>query len=139
MIWRYHMDLDIPECQDAAFDFVEGLVKQYPWDGVNIAELNYDTEDGPNNPQYYIPMGASTRSAFRALGGFDPIDLFKPDSPYYWKQNPAALKKFEQYRTPTCAGLAPHAAGENHPDCAGTGHGDYRHHAGQSPFAHPDA
>jgi len=38
--WRYHMDLDIPECQDAAFDFVEDLLKKYPWDGVNVAELN---------------------------------------------------------------------------------------------------
>ena len=99
VIWRYNMDLDIPECQDAAFDFVVDMIKQYPWDGVNIAELNYDTDDGPNNPRYYTPMGSSTRSAFRALGGFDPIELFNPDSPYYWKENPAALKKFEQYRS----------------------------------------
>jgi uncharacterized protein YdaL len=98
-VWRYHMDLDIPECQEMAFDFVEGLLKQYAWDGVNVAELNYDTNDGPNNPQDYIPMGSSTRTAFRALGGFDPIELFKPDSPNYWKKNTNALKKFEQYRT----------------------------------------
>ncbi len=97
--WRYHMDLDIPECQDAAFGFAEDLLKQYAWDGVNIAELNYDTDNGPENPKSYLPMGASTRSAFRALGGFDPILLFAPDSPYYWKTNPAALKKFEEYRT----------------------------------------
>jgi uncharacterized protein YdaL len=99
VVWRYHMDLDIPECREAAFDFVTSLVKQYPWDGVNIAEMNFDTKDGPNSPQYYTPMGASTRSAFRALEGFDPIDLFKTDSPYYWKQNSAALKKFEIYRS----------------------------------------
>jgi hypothetical protein len=99
VIWRYNMDLDIPECQDAAFDSVLAMVKQYPWDGVNIAELNYDSKDGPNNPQYYTSMGASTRSAFRALEGFDPIDLFKPDSPLYWKVNPNALKKFELYRS----------------------------------------
>jgi len=99
VVWRYNMDLDIPECQDAAFDFAVDMIKKYPWDGVNIAELNYDTKDGPANPQYYTPMGSSTRSAFRALGGFDPIELFNPDSPYYWKQNPGALKKFEQYRS----------------------------------------
>jgi len=99
VIWRYNMDLDIPECQNAAFDFVVSMVKQYPWDGVNIAELNYDTKDGPNNPQYYTSMGASTRTAFRALEGFDPIDLFKSDSPLYWKLNPNALKKFELYRS----------------------------------------
>jgi uncharacterized protein YdaL len=97
--WRYHMDLDIPECQDAAYDFVEDLIKKYPWDGVNIAELNYDTNNGPADPKNYLPMGATTRSAFKALGGFDPILLFSPESPYYWKQNPGAMKKFNNYRS----------------------------------------
>jgi uncharacterized protein YdaL len=97
--WRYHMDLDIPECQDAAFDFVEELTRQYPWDGINVAELNYDSDGGPANPAKYLPMGESTRSAFRSLGGFDPAELFKTGSPYYWKQNARALRKFEDYRT----------------------------------------
>ena len=96
--WRYHMDLDIPECQDAVFDFVEDLLKRYPWDGVNIAELNYDTNNGPNDPKNYLPMGTTTRDAFKALGGFDPILLFSPESAYYWEQNPGALKKFNDYR-----------------------------------------
>lgn len=97
--WRYHMDLDIPECQDAAFDFVEDLLKRYPWDGVNIAELNYDTNKGPEDPKNYLPMGTTTREAFKALGGFDPIMLFSPGTPYYWKDNPWALKKFNDYRS----------------------------------------
>ena len=97
--WRYHMDLDIPECRDAAFGFVEELLRKYPWDGVNIAELNYDTDNGPENPASYLPMGAPARAAFKALGGFDPIQLFTPDSPHYWKTNPAALTKFDEFRT----------------------------------------
>jgi uncharacterized protein YdaL len=97
--WRYHMDLDIPECQDAAYDFVEDLLKKYPWDGVNIAELNYDTNNGPEDPKNYLPMGATTRSAFKSLGGFDPILLFSPESPSYWKENPKALKKFNDFRS----------------------------------------
>jgi uncharacterized protein YdaL len=96
--WRHHMDLDIPECRDAAYAFVEDLLRKYPWDGVNIAELNYDTNNGPETPEEYLPMGAPARAAFRALGGFDPLLLFNPDSPYYWKTNPQALKKFEDYR-----------------------------------------
>ncbi len=96
--WRYHMDLDIPECQDAAFDFVEDLLRKYPWDGVNIAELNYDSK-GPADPKSYLPMGESSRSAFRALGGFDPKLLFDENSGYYWSDNPKALKKFEEFRS----------------------------------------
>jgi len=97
--WRSHMDLDIPEAQDAAFAFVEDLLRAQAWDGVNIAELNYDTDSGPETPKKYLPMGDSTRQAFRALGGFDPIELFSPPSPYYWKANPSALRKFEDYRS----------------------------------------
>ncbi len=97
--WRHHMDLDIPECRDAAFAFLEGLLRKYPWDGVNIAELNYDSNNGPENPAEYLPMGAPARAAFKALGGFDPILLFEPDSIYYWKANPSALRKFEEFRT----------------------------------------
>jgi hypothetical protein len=95
--WRQHMDLDIPECQDAAYDFVENLIKKYPWDGVNIAELNYDSK-GPGDPKSYLPMGPSSRKAFQALGGFDPLLLFKEESGYYWKHNPKALRKFEEFR-----------------------------------------
>ncbi len=96
--WRMHMDLDIPDCREAAFSFAEDLLRKYPWDGVNIAELNYDTDNGPENPAKYLPMGAETRSDFKKTGGFDPALLFKPTSPYYWKDNPAALRKFDEYR-----------------------------------------
>ncbi len=95
--WRHHMDLDNPDCREAAFAFAEDLLRKYPWDGINIAELNYDS-NGPEDPAKYIPMGAPIRTAFKALGGFDPILLFSPESPYYWRQNPPALKKFEEYR-----------------------------------------
>ncbi len=96
--WRMHMDLDIPECREAVLTFVDDLLKKYPWDGVNIAELNYDSDNGPENPSKYLPMGTWTRSDFRRVGGFDPILLFKPDTAYYWKENPGALKRFENYR-----------------------------------------
>ncbi len=97
--WRHHMDLDIPECREAAFTFVTDLLSKYPWDGVNIAELNYDSDNGPENPGQFLPMGAPARTAFKALGGFDPIQLFEPESPYYWKTNASALRKFEEFRS----------------------------------------
>lgn len=96
--WRHHMDLDIPECREAVFNFAVDFLNKYEWDGVNIAELNYDTVNGPETPKSYLPMGATTRSAFLAQNNFDPILLFSPDSPYYWQRNRTALKKFETYR-----------------------------------------
>jgi uncharacterized protein YdaL len=96
--WRYHMDLDIPACRNAVFDFAVDFLNKYEWDGVNIAELNYDTVNGPETPKSYLPMGSTTRSGFLAQYNFDPILLFSPTSPYYWQRNRPALKKFEAYR-----------------------------------------
>ena len=96
--WRHHMDLDIPECREAVFNFAVDFLKKYDWDGANIAELNYDTVNGPETPKSYLPMGSTTRSAFLAQYNFDPILLFSTSSPYYWQRNRAALKKFETYR-----------------------------------------
>jgi uncharacterized protein YdaL len=97
--WRRHMDLDIPACREAAFGFVTDLVKRYDWDGVDIAELNYDTQGGPERPDDYLPMGATTRQAFAAVSGFDPIQLFEPASPHYWKKDSQALRAFEDFRS----------------------------------------
>lgn len=97
--WRHHMDLDIPECREAVFGFAVDFLKKYDWDGVNIAELNYDTVNGPETPKSYLPMGSTTRSAFLTQYNFDPILLFSSSSPYYWQRNRAALKKFETYRS----------------------------------------
>jgi hypothetical protein len=96
--WRYHMDLDIPACRNAVFDFAVDFLNKYEWDGVNIAELNYDTVNGPETPKSYLPMGSTTRSGFLAQYNFDPILLFSPTSPYYWQRNRPALKKLEAYR-----------------------------------------
>jgi len=38
------------------------------------------------------------RAEFRKKAGFDPIQLFAPDSPNYHKTNPAALQRFLRYR-----------------------------------------
>ena len=97
--WRHHMDLDIPECRATVFDFAVAFLQKYDWDGVNIAELNYDTANGPETPKSYLPMGSTTRSAFLAQHHFDPILLFSPASPYYWQRNRTALKKFETFRS----------------------------------------
>ncbi|MDR3676364.1 MAG: hypothetical protein P4N24_12805, partial [Acidobacteriota bacterium] len=38
------------------------------------------------------------RADFKKKEGFDPIKLFSPNSPYYYKTDPSALAKFQRYR-----------------------------------------
>jgi hypothetical protein len=97
--WRLLMNLSNADCRKAAFATVTNVLGHLPWDGVNIAELNYDTDHGPLNPAKYVPMNDDVRRDFAAAAGFDPRLLFDPASPYYWQKNPKAFERFDRFRS----------------------------------------
>ncbi len=97
--WRYLMNLWNPAAREEVRTFVAGLLAAYDWDGVNLAELNFDTNRGAADPEKFTPMNDDVRRDFRALHGFDPRDLFRESSPLHWKRNPAAFKAFLDFRT----------------------------------------
>jgi hypothetical protein len=78
---------------------VLSVLGQFSWDGVNIAELNYDTDHGPLNPAKYVPMNDDVRRDFAEARGFDPRLLFDAASPYFWQKNPKAFEQFNQFRS----------------------------------------
>jgi hypothetical protein len=97
--WRPLMNFQNPACFRAAMDWMTELLKACEWDGVNIAELNFDA-DFKNwlRPDKFVPMNNLVRTDFRRKAGFDPIQLFRPGSGHYFKTDPGALAKFERYR-----------------------------------------
>jgi uncharacterized protein YdaL len=97
--WRKQMNLANRDCRKAALAYFEGLLNDYDWDGVNIAELAFDTRDGLLDPNGYVPMNGDVRAEFKKRGGFDPILLFDTKSPFYWQKNKRTLEKWERYRT----------------------------------------
>ncbi len=97
--WRLLMNLQNRDCRRAAIAAVLSVLGQFAWDGVNIAELNYDTDHGPLNPAKYVPMNDDVRRDFAAARGFDPRLLFDATSPYFWKKNPEAFEQFDRYRS----------------------------------------
>lgn len=96
--WRYLMNLAHPDARRAAKDFMRQLLTEHDWDGVNLAELNYDTNQGARDPGQFTPMNRDVRKAFQQSGGFDPLELFRPGSSRYWKSNPAAFQAFLDFR-----------------------------------------
>lgn len=96
--WRYLMNLRNPVARRAALDFVRDLVEREDWDGVNLAELNFDAGEPLMDPAKYVPMNQDVREEFRRRKGFDPLDLFNARSPYHWQKNPGALKAFTDFR-----------------------------------------
>ncbi|MBV9303546.1 MAG: hypothetical protein JOY62_02550 [Acidobacteriaceae bacterium] len=100
--WRKLMNLQNPDCRREVAKQISGLLQRFDWDGVNVAELYFESLEGASNPARFTPMNDDVRREFKQMAAFDPKLLFDPASPYSASKNPAALRKFLDFR----AGLA---------------------------------
>jgi hypothetical protein len=91
--WRKLMNLQNPECHRAAAQQISALLHKFDWDGVNLAELYFESLEGVSNPARFTPMNDDVRAEFKEIAGFDPKTLF--DLP---AANPTALRKFLDFR-----------------------------------------
>jgi len=96
--WRKHMALNVEACRQAVFNELRTILTSYDWDGVNIADLYYESPLGYQSPEMFTPMNNEIRKVFAQQSGFDPKLLFNPKSKYYWKHNPSAMAAFDQFR-----------------------------------------
>lgn len=97
--WRKLMNLQNRDCFRAAARGVERLLQRFDWDGVNLAELYFESLEGAANPARFTPLNNDVRRRFAARpGGFDPLELFRPDSPRYREKDPAGLRAFLDFR-----------------------------------------
>ncbi|MEX2262117.1 MAG: hypothetical protein WD696_09200 [Bryobacteraceae bacterium] len=94
--WRKLMNLTNRDCFRVASAGVSNLLLRFDWDGVNLAELYFESLEGADNPARFTPMNNDVRALFREQAGFDPIELFGN------RRDPAALRQFLDFR----AGLA---------------------------------
>jgi hypothetical protein len=74
--WRKLMNLTNRDCFRAVAAGVGQLVDRFDWDGVNLAELYFESLEGIDNPARFTPMNDDVRKLFRERGGFDPLELF---------------------------------------------------------------
>jgi hypothetical protein len=95
--WRKLMNLQNRECARAVSKGVNQLLDRFSWDGVNLAELYFESLEGAANPAHFTPMNREVRAGFERLHHIDPRDLFRGTN-----TNPGALRRFLDYR----AGLA---------------------------------
>jgi hypothetical protein len=75
--WRKLMNLANPDCARAVKSGVSDLILRFSWDGVNLAELYFESLEGPANPSRFTPMNADVRAEFEREAGFDPLSLFQ--------------------------------------------------------------
>ncbi|HVW09257.1 MAG TPA: hypothetical protein VHC90_11785 [Bryobacteraceae bacterium] len=95
--WRKLMNLRNPEARAEVEKGARRLLTGFDWDGVNLAELYFESLEGASNPARFTPMNDDVRREFQQAHGFDPIGLFRGP-----RAEPAKLREFLDFR----AGLA---------------------------------
>jgi hypothetical protein len=90
--WRKLMDLSNPDCFRAAAAGVRDLLGRFDWDGVNLAELYFESLEGHSNLARFTPMNTGIRREYEQLTGVDPLSLFRAST------NEDAMRTFLQYR-----------------------------------------
>ncbi|HUI09581.1 MAG TPA: hypothetical protein VL221_04585 [Bacteroidota bacterium] len=99
----YLMDLQNPACMAGALEELASLLR-LGWDGVDVAEFTLtgagrEALEGPAVPGDFTGFTDVGRQGFARQSGFDPLELFEPSSPHYWKTDTAGLRAFYRYRT----------------------------------------
>jgi hypothetical protein len=91
--WRKLMNLTNRDSFHAVSKGVRQLIGRFDWDGVNLAELYFESLEGIGNPSRFTPMNDDVRAAFRAERGFDPIELFSK------RQDAGSQRAFLDFRS----------------------------------------
>ena len=110
--WRKLINLENPNASKAAGAGVRSLVGRFDWDGVNLAELYFESLEGYSNPARFTPMNDDVRREFRAAHGFDPLELFDPKSARNPAKDASGMRLFLDYRADLARKLQEHWIGE---------------------------
>ncbi|MBK5291399.1 MAG: hypothetical protein JJE04_06980 [Acidobacteriia bacterium] len=96
--WRKLMNLQNPAAAGLVEQGVRSLLQNFDWDGVNLAELYFESLEGHSNGARFTPMNSDARAQFSAAHGFDPIEIFSPGSPRHHSREAASLRVFLDWR-----------------------------------------
>ena len=96
--WRKLMNLTNRAAFNEVARGLRGLVDRFDWDGVNLAELYFESLEGHDNPARFTPMNNDVRAEFQAASGIDPLELFNPKSPQYYNTSADGMARFLTFR-----------------------------------------
>jgi hypothetical protein len=94
--WRKLMNLQNKDSAAAIRAGLKQMMERFDWDGVNLAELYFESLEGAGNPARFTPVNDDVRAQFRAQSGWDPIELWAH------RADASSLRRFLDFR----AGLA---------------------------------
>jgi hypothetical protein len=78
--WRKLMNLADPNCSAEVKRGIANLAKRFNWDGINLAELYFESLEGIDNPSRFTPFNDNVRAEFRVLHNADPVAIVRDKS-----------------------------------------------------------
>lgn len=78
--WRKLMNLNNPACAKAVKQGIASLIRRFNWDGLNLAELYFESLEGIDNPSRFTPFNDDVRAEFRATHNADPVAVVRDKS-----------------------------------------------------------
>ncbi|TSA23340.1 DUF2334 domain-containing protein [bacterium] len=96
--WRFSVALTDPACVDSVALKFRKLLDTFDWDGVNLAELYFESGKGFETPLQFAPMHPSAVREVKKKFGIELTSIFDPTSPWYWKTNPSVQTTLTEYR-----------------------------------------
>ena len=96
--WRKLVDLLDPACAARVQEGLAALLTRFRWDGVNLAELYFESLHGPSDPSRFTPMSDAFRGRAQRELGFDPLALFDELSPLFWSREADAWARLADFR-----------------------------------------
>jgi hypothetical protein len=96
--WRGLINLLHPQAFQAVSNGMMDLLADFDWDGLNLAELYFESPQGPENAQRFTPMNDQVRAEFRQQAGFDPVEFFSASSDHYYQKDTGNWERFVDYR-----------------------------------------
>jgi hypothetical protein len=97
--WRKLMNLQNKDCSASVSEEIAALLTRFDWDGVNLAELYFESLEGASNPARFTPMNDDVRADYKKLTGIDPKTLLEPGA------KAQDLRKFLDYRANLASNL----------------------------------
>ena len=96
--WRYPVALTDGKCFDATVDEYISFLKSHEFDGVNIAELYFESDAGFENPENFTPCHPSVQRDMKRLYNIDLLQALNPESEQFAPNNPAVRESIVKYR-----------------------------------------
>jgi hypothetical protein len=97
--WRKLINLTNRDASTAVAAGLSEVVGRFDWDGVNLAEMYFESLEGHENAARFTPMNHDVRAKFQAEAGFDPLELFDEHSPRFYRTKAAGMVRFLEFRT----------------------------------------